>query len=277
MKTLGCHCPRFFVLLFIIIGTQRIQSSCSSRSSSTKVPFSGLNFQWNASLDRDTGKASSYEVSSTGTSRQQRSEPSSVDKTARMIIESCFQKYPLWLCSKQVTFGLLRATSPAASVSTTQIGDDTSIQDSIFRWNLLIFGIPRRKQEVVLITKTTTTTSRSKNRIGSTNNNKMVKITYEYPIKGGILTYRSSLTTSLTDEERGSIQLSLLYPQPNKFTTSNTPWIIESEVVNFQPSIGGPPPVPRVRQLMYLYSQRLVHAYVMRQFHLFCHKSYTTA
>lgn len=236
------------------------------------------NFQWNASLDRNTGKASSYEQSSIklSTQQQEQQHQSSIScgstKSVTKVIESCFQSYPLWLCSKSVTLGLLRANSIRSSLRNGTV----SIQDSVFHQNLLIFGKPRRIQNVLL--KSSIEASRNSSSLRNlTDKQKVVEVTFEFPIKGGLLTYHPP---TLNDgEERGSIRLSCFYPQtPKKQSKASSveaiaiPFSIESKIVNFLPRIGGPPPVPRIRQIMYLNTQRLVHAYVMRRFHHHCYK-----
>jgi hypothetical protein len=238
------------------------------------------NFQWNASLDRNTGKASSYEQSSTKLPTQQQRQQSSTScgSTTRVtkVIESCFQSYPLWLCSKSVTFGLLRANSIRSSL----VNDTVTIQDSVFHQNLLIFGKPRRIQPVRL--KSTMVGSRNLSRLCNlTDKQKIVEVTFEFPIKGGLLTYCPT-TLNDDDQERGSIRLSCFFPQTPKKQNEDSsaeaitiPFSIESKIVNFLPRIGGPPPVPRIRQIVYLNTQRLVHAYVMRQFHHHCYKNLT--
>jgi hypothetical protein len=235
------------------------------------------NFQWNASLDRNTGKARSYEQSSILFPTQQQASNSrgSTTTSVTKVIESCFQSYPLWLCSKSVTFGLLRANS----IQRSPLSDTVSIQDSVFRQNLLIFGKPRRKQQVLLKSKAVGSRTVSKISSLTGKQKKVVEVTLEFPIKGGLLTYRPP-TMLNDDEDRGSIRLSCIYP-PNLKKQSKAgsaesivlPFSIESQVVNFSPRISGPPPVSRIRQITYLNTQRLVHAYVMRQFHRHCYRN----
>jgi hypothetical protein len=234
------------------------------------------NFQWNASLDRKTGKARSYEQSTIEFPTRQQQPPNSRGSTTTYVtkvLESCFQSYPLWLCSKSVTFGLLRANSMQRS----PLSDTVSVQDSVFHQNLLIFGKPRRKQQVLL--KSKAAGSRNVSKLSClTGKQKVVEVTFEFPIKGGLLTYRPPMPND--DEERGSIRLSYIYPQNLKKQTNASseesiviPFSIESKVVNFSPRISGPPPVSRIRQITYLNTQRLVHAYVMRQFHHHCYRN----
>ena len=229
-----------------------------------------LNFEWAASLDRNTGVASAYEVSNLPpviSNKCSAVDTKSHGHLLKKKAKSVFPMYPFWLCSKKVTYGFLRA------VPIAEEHGGVSIQDSIFHLNLLNAGAPRWK-------KNESTKHQGKKRRG-VNVNERVEVTCEFPITGGLLALPKH-----SKKECGSIQLSLVSHHKDTASLQRSPatdrgdtkrlspsYTLESAVVNFRPAIGGAAPVPIVRQWFYLYTQRLVHAYVMRQFHGFCRES----
>jgi len=245
------RCGYLIILLTILI----LESNCS-------LP---VNFEWRASLDRKTGRASSYEISTLNTANK---KCPMTEATVVKHAESCFKTYPSWLCSKQVSYGFLR-------VFPDNIGG-LSIQDSLLGLTLLKFGAPRCR-------RTPGKSMESLQHCVDNDDNKIVQVLCEFPITGGVLAY----PPGPSNVERGSIRLSLvsnsserqtlfrnrLEPRKQSSTFGTASLAVESAIVNFQPAIGGPPPVSAVRQWVYLYTQRLVHAHVMRRFHGHCYKT----
>ena len=155
-------------------------------------------------------------------------------ETIQCRAHELFSNYPKWLVRKRVTFGSLCLRERA-------------ICDSLFGSKLLIFdSFPSYDEE-------------SENSVGK-------KVHFLLPISGGGLANRGDNRQSEADFSFGSLQFTLT--ESNSKNQETQPVLeLETRVVGFKSAIAGSAPVGKVRKLIYLSSQRLVHAYVMWRYH----------
>lgn len=95
------------------------------------VECTGSKFRWTAAIDRDTGIATSREISDVS-SRQ-------LSKTT----VGCFSRYPQWLATPNVSFGMLKAVN--------RKDGSTILQDRFLQLQLLVFGKPQVKGKTTTI------------------------------------------------------------------------------------------------------------------------------
>ena len=141
-----------------------------------------------------------------------------------------FSNYPKWLVRRRVTFGSLFLR-------------ERSICDPLFGSRLLTFDSPFYNEE-----------------------NPRNKVEMFLPILGGILTNEEDPQQSEENNSLGSLHFKLtVIPSKNQATESLLE--LETRVVEFKPALAGSAPVGILRKMIYLLSQRLVHAYVMWRYH----------
>ena len=242
------------IILFTVIFLNKPFNSASA------LPL--LNFQWTASLDSKSGLAQSFE--------QSHSHSIMVKKWAKEVMQQksqeLFRDYPKWLCRFGTTLGLLRAVEMPWIVEDHEfffagekegsrkrkVKHVVRICSSLFGLELLTFGVP--EDEDVQYGK---------------HLHSEASCCVRFPVLGGILAYKPA---------KGCICFDMHLKGVEKMNESNgdvksetQSLVLESRVEDYHPAISGGVPVNPVRRLMYLGSQRLVHAYVMHRFHCYYH------
>lgn len=214
-----------------------------------RLPFLkvGRCYQWQASLDSSSGRATSKELSQSSW-MQNRETKRATKKSVRRASQKFLERYPQWLAQGRVTFGLLRAvTSDADEMNNEQV---TSIKPRFFNINLLSFG----KLKVV-----------KQRTFGRRHFHE-----FELPITSGILT----LSSPQPKKDRGCLKFSVvakpLSPSSakGKRRKKTMSCHLQSEISgNYCPKLAGPAPVSFLRKWGYLSTQSLVHAHVMWKLH----------
>lgn len=199
-----------------------------------RITVTSLHFKWTASIDRSTGIATSLETSIVPLKCNL---CRAVSKTPSNTVESVFARYPTWLASWRVTFGLLRAIPIEDKRKSRQI----AICDSVFGVKLLSFGTGRFRVA------------------------RKAKSDKEYnmliPIVGGLMALPSSKGSS------GALSFSLI-----QCCEGSAALRLETAVTNdYRPTIAGEAPVSRLRASFYRSTQSLLHAYIMWRFHHYCY------
>lgn len=261
-----------------------------------------LSFWWEASLDSETGIASSLETSSLPcpkikASVDEKKKWKIKKRVQRMDISNIasflFREYPVWLCRKKTSFGLLRAIMKESG--------SISVQDVFTNTDLLVFGA------MVMENNSEPNQDRLDN-FGC----ESARIKCQFPIVGGVLSLGPSEQEKnrlgavnapeprIERTDRGCVQFELTIRDKNKlnyfqqimnhqkkqkieeahgnylskFSSSSlsSSCMMKSAVLNYRPMIAGSDiPVSFGRKYAYLSSQRLVHAFVMRRFHGYCY------
>lgn len=244
-------------------------------SSSYRCNYTGIqkpnNFQWKASVNTISGIAYSTETSlvyvpsyqPTSCSSSITEIPSTRLKKFQLKAKKIFESYPYYISSGQVSLGLLRSSNSIKSSNnkddncyfpTGQWSNVISLRDRFLSINLLQFG----ECQSTLI-----------------NTFKRTEVLCEIPIVGGLLAYkgRSEDKESSTPREFGALQFKLIEKPPCGSDKDESVMIFETRILSYKPalcsSVSGPPIHP-VRKMLYLYTQRYVHAFVMWRFHGWC-------
>jgi hypothetical protein len=241
------------VIIFNCLDGRRVLTAAKSDLGPVRIwPKKGA-YSWEASVDRESGIATSKETGTIPTgSRLYRSLNSTSDRDLLRFTENLFSPYPTWLVQFPVTLGLLKATPDKKG--------GFEIRDRLFGVNLISFG---RTQGQRFSFQTST------NR-GPT---KTSQCTLALPITGGLLTLpdpskpnggnRGSLLFTLTkSREVGATDDS---DEPSKTVCS-----ITTTIGGYRPSIAGSAPVNVFRKWTYLSTQSIVHANVMWRYRRRC-------
>jgi hypothetical protein len=216
---------KIYITLFAIAAVTAVQGATES-----------FNFKWKASLNSDTGIATSREESlfvfPTAASTTQRD----VANFARSIIHD----YPKFLTRPSLTLGLI--TRKDAS-------KETALCTSVCHLNLLSFG------SAVDAPKPT---YRKQARKYSGN----VVCCVEIPILGGLLSQSSAGERS----NAGCLRFTLI--RNTKASPDDAYKFVTEIAGNYQPSIAGERyPRSKFRSAVYCATQRMFHEYVMWRFH----------
>jgi hypothetical protein len=210
-------------------------------------------YSWEASVDRETGIATSKETGTIPTgSHLYRSFKSTSDRDLLRFTENLFSPYPTWLVKFPVTLGLLKATPDKKG--------GFEIRDRLFGINLISFG---RTQGQRFSFQTNT------NR-GPT---KTSQCTLALPITGGLLTLPDP--SKPNGVNRGSLLFTLTKIREVGATADSdeSPKMmcsITTTIGGYRPSIVGSAPVNVFRKYTYLSTQSIVHANVMWRFRRRC-------
>ena len=145
-----------------------------------------------------------------------------------------FYNYPRWLVQRRITFGFLTLK-------------EGSICDSMFGSRLLIFDSPPYIEG-----------------FGNTS------VDFSLSVLGGSLVNEKGEHAREEDTSFGSLYFALHNKIPqNKDTLSS--FELETRIIQFKPSLAGSVPIRMIGKTIYLYSQRIVHAYVMWRYHKYIH------
>mmetsp|Transcript_2372 Transcript_2372/g.6885 ORF Transcript_2372/g.6885 Transcript_2372/m.6885 type:complete len:289 (+) Transcript_2372:254-1120(+) len=230
-------------------------------------------FRWNASLNRITGEAAATETSMPRRRRKAASPKYAPNICDEKSLIKLLKSYPAWLSKPSVSFGVLRTStlSERSDVARNRILVDrtqaqigspngVSINDSLFGLNLLCFGKPR-----VSILKSSTSVSGRRRSLQA-----------DFPVIGGLLDGKRDATVSSSNNtnEHGCIRFVVeqekIRDRDEKQRDRRCWRIVRIESCicdGYHPAIAGPGPVSPIRKAVYLSSQSLIHAYVMRRFH----------
>lgn len=203
-------------------------------------------FRWDASVNKRTGLAQSIETSY--------STPFASRNISFHItsLKNAFENYPNFLGLNNIVPGVRVMYSNCDEKGSMLTR--SYVRDVVFGVKLLEFGTPK------------STLQKSKG------------LQTYLPIMGGFLVQKPF-------EKREGIQKKKKKKIKNfgylEFTAtcendkndpSNHTWMITTQIIDYPPRIAGPAPVCSIRKELYLKSQSILHAYVMRRFHSYCHK-----
>ena len=200
-----------------------------------------MNFTWAASLNRDTGIATSREKSSA-----RYSDAALVDqKEIARLAESIFVGYPGFLATPSLTLGLLRAHNKSS-------GKQYSLCTSICDLNLLTFGPPK-------VTSNTIFRKLARNHKGA------IICSLEIPVIGGLLSQSSESNIS---SAKGCLRFTLIRETKNRHDRVMNTLLVTEIAGPYRPSIAGKAkPRSMMRSALYCGTQRIFHEYVMWRFH----------
>lgn len=250
----------FRTLLFALVGFHAWLAVVARELTGTGSPhrtklqdldkYQGGGFLWQASLDSDTGRASSLEVSlchssvniNTNARRRQ------VRQKTLNLVES----WPQFLSKGTVTFGLI-GNAPVVDGKSTAV-----LLRPLMNLSVLSFG---------------------KIRMGRHNsfNRKNVISSFELPVSGGLLSLplpfakdRGHLSfvverTDMISKSRNNIKSSA--GGKNSGAGSSCIRLSTAIAGSYSPWVAGKAPIPAYRKWTYLWSQSLVHGYTMWRFH----------
>lgn len=237
----------------------------------------GGGFSWEASVDPNTGTASSREVTRAPPNsricqqllRDPKELQQSVDtEGAWSDIRYKLEHYPQWLERGSITLGLFRAVLVPGEKGSSSC----SLQDRFFGINLLIFGsiashvqTKQRLPRFLQILKQNLPPERAC----------LGHCTVTFPIVGGLLAAQKE--THKKGDALGYLQFTL---QQNKSKRNNVlddkqigggEVVITTKIKNYSPMLVGTREPPRLlRKVTYLSTQSIFHAYVMWRFHKYC-------
>mmetsp|Transcript_34440 Transcript_34440/g.83329 ORF Transcript_34440/g.83329 Transcript_34440/m.83329 type:complete len:310 (-) Transcript_34440:83-1012(-) len=254
-------------------------SSQRASSSSGIIKKNGLtplleierkSFEWSASLDGQTGVASSFERSTFQLlgGRTLGFSPSDYTWHAEVIAEILFSKYPTFLGQPSLTLGLCRSV-PSLWHRTT-MNEPCHLKTRIWPLTVLTFGKPR----------TVSTLKVAKKGFHHDYPSGKILSCVEIPIEGGLLanvgdTAPSTQSTRSSKGDNGCLRFTWIQ---TKCTRKQLPMIVlVTEIAGrYRPSLAGTElPVPAWRKTLYCSTQRMIHTYVMWRFHRFVAKQYT--
>lgn len=204
-------------------------------------------FKWSYSLDTATGKASACETSSflssfaIGGNKRKIDDGENKGKVSKSMMSDLFEVYPEWLSYKRVSFGLLKTI-----IKNKNDGDSSyitsTISDSLIGLPILTFGQMRYVSSNIV----------------------------EFPVIGGLLSFSSERKRN-KKEENGCIRFTLSSTTSKVNSNNEKNLELKSQVLDYCPTISGAAPVSTFRKYLYLYTQPLVHAYVMKKYHEKCY------
>ena len=212
--------------------------------------YQGNGFLWQASLDSDTGRASSLEVSlchswiNINTNARQRQ----VRQKTLNLVES----WPQFLSRSTVTFGLI-GNAPVADEQSTAI-----LLRPFMDLSVLSFGKVRMGRQHLF-------------------NPKNVIASFELPVSGGLLSMplpfakdRGHLSFVVERIDTSDKKNCIKKNTGSKKDGAGTSGIRLTTAIagNYSPRVAGRAPIPAFRKWTYLLSQSPVHAYTMWRFHL---------
>lgn len=202
-------------------------------------------FVWQAAVDTPTGIATSKEI-------LQASPRSSIvrhfqqEKDVWADVINRLERYPEWVVRGAVTFGLFHAVPVQEGCY--------SLQDRFFGINFLTFGVPRIQRFSFLETQPTQESGLKVERGAG-------DCTVKLPIVGGLL----ALSKQSRGNEMGCLKFTLKHNEDDSETKLIT------EIQGYSPLLVGPTePAPFYRKCLYLFTQSLIHAYVMWRFQRHC-------
>jgi len=238
-------------------------------------------FRWQASLNRETGIASSKEETPRVSKRSPlhdrvvvhgRETSGDDDSDLLRIAQVLVKGYPAWLCSFPITFGLLEAVERKQGAY--------EIRTRPFGVHLLTFG-PVRGQRLTYRQRQQVT--REGSFAGKSNNNdddydvQTTQCTVTLPITGGLLSLspprgggaaimfllkKSTRLPSSEEEKTTKGDDSVIVRKPDSVCS------LTSALVGYRPWLAGSKlPVPLYRKCLYLGTQSVIHACVMWRFH----------
>lgn len=202
-------------------------------------------FRWNASVNKRTGLAQSIETSY------------SIPVASRNIsfyissLKNVFENYPNFLGLNHIIPGVRVMHSNCdekGSMFTT-----TYVRDVVFGVKLLEFGTPKSSLQRSKTLKTC------------------------LPILGGFLVQKPFENREAIYEKPkklknfGYLEFTATCENYKNDPSSHT-LMITTKIIDYPPRVAGPAPVCSIRKELYLKSQSILHAYVMRRFHSYCHK-----
>ena len=240
-------------IIFNCLDGRRILTAAKSDLGPVRIWPKKGGYSWEASVDRETGIATSKETGTIPTgSRLYRSINRTSDRDLLRFTENLFAPYPTWLVKFPVTLGLLKATPGKKG--------GFEIRDRLFGVNLISFGRTQGQRFSFQ-----TNTSR-----GPT---KTSQCTLALPITGGLLTL--SDPSKPNDGNRGSLLFTLTKSREVGATTDSdespkTVCSISTTIGGYRPSIAGAAPVNVLRKYTYLSTQSIVHANIMWRFRRRC-------
>lgn len=240
------------LLCFLLIAaltpnsTRALRHSTSAKNSSKEtinIPSVGplpfllsptSNFRWKASVDPETGIASSEETSKCQWKPNYETPPESMRSVSR-VSRQFIAYYPQWLARPKVSFGLLTTKTDPES-------QETMIRPRFFpNLSLLTFGplqVVRSPAKAVF--------------------------QYKLPITGGLL----ALKNAKSPKDMGCLSFETKTTKVKQADKSELECSCISEIAGaYRPWIAGGPNTNFIRPWAYLSSQSTVHAYVMWRFH----------
>ena len=245
----------------------------------------GGGYSWEASVDPNTGTASSREVTQApphsrvcqqllrDTKEIQQQQQQQPGDTGWSEIRYKLEHYPQWLARGAVTLGLFR-TVPIAGQKGS--GSSCSLQDRFFGIDLLIFGsvtsrIVQTKQRLPRFLQVL---KRNQPPEGACIGSHSMTVTV--PIVGGLLAVQKEKRQK--SEDLGYLEFTLQQNKNQRNSATDDATQIEEEEVliitkikNYSPMLVGTREPPRLlRKATYLSTQSIFHAYVMWRFHKYC-------
>jgi hypothetical protein len=236
-------------IIFNCLDGRRVLTAAKSDLGPVRIwPNKKGGYSWEASVDRETGIATSKETGTIPTrSRLYRSLNSTSDRELLRFTDNLFSPYPTWLGK-----GLLKATPDKKG--------GFEIRDRLFGVNLISFG---RTQGQRFSFQTNTDRGPTKTS----------QCTLALPITGGLLTLPDP--SKRNGSNRGSLLFTLTKSCEVGATTDSdespkTVCSISTTIAGYHPSIAGSAPVNVFRKYTYLSTQSIVHATVMWRFRRRC-------
>jgi hypothetical protein len=258
-------------------------------------------YHWTASLNRETGLASSTETSSfllpSVRTTSSKSATFMIDRVSalwkgrhcerkiRSLSKDFVATWPAFLCKPSVTFGLfrtVRTSDPCSLLSShkdTRSGKElprpkpdssescvTTLQPRFLpcQLSVLNFG-PAMARPFRQSTGLPASPS--------CNKNVLILGYWEIPLKGGLLALPSQHRQTLSVCEFGKLTFAIVKrrgscnPNLSKNQVNHHLYEVTTHIVDYTPWLTGPPPVDWLRKQLYLHTQSYVHAYTMWRFH----------
>ena len=226
-------------------------------------------FKWKASLDCNTGVASSLEKSCVRIYSRSQTLPLLPSKNeVKFFAQEIFSKYPQFLGERTLTLGLC---SVAPSKKNPH---QCNLRSSIIPVDVLIFGSPR-----IVSSK-----SSKFETIGGGDGSEICEkiiCCVEIPIVGGLLAHTSSKDDAInSDSEFGFLKFTWIQQSENKvdkLQQRQSDIILVTEIAGYyRPTLAGKnTPIPYWRKKLYCSTQRMFHAYVMWRYHGFVANEFT--
>jgi hypothetical protein len=212
--------------------------------------YEGNGFLWQASLDSDTGRASSLEFSLCHSSVNINTNARRRDVRQKTL--NLVESWPQFLSKRTVTFGLIGNT-PVVDEQSTAI-----LLRPLMNLRVLSFGKVRMRRP---------NSFHGKNVIAS----------FELPVCGGLLSLplrsakdRGHLSFVVEQvDTRSTSRNSIKNNRGGKKSRARTSCIRLRTAIagSYSPWVAGKAPIPAYRKWVYLSSQSLVHGYTMWRFH----------
>jgi len=276
-------------LAYFVLAVTIAIMQCSSET------IDRLNYQWEASIDNKTGLASSKETSYASFLQN---EKKLFKNHQKIKAEEVFVKYPQFLGSKEVLFGLLTTRSDIPDDSDNELkkckDEKTDVKEKQ-KSKLCNNDYHEICLPIPFVTIPFLKFGRHKTKFRSRMKQKGRVVTTDIPIVGGLLTcsYPDKQNSTsrkkhcITEFSHGKLRFkytqqellpSLIQRMHGKVKPTCSPGRIiasklQTQIIDYRPSLAGEGlPLNPMRKMLYLSLQRPTHAYVMWRFHKYFHE-----